>query len=210
MNGRATDWIRPPGPVAPGLRVGLFGGSFNPAHEGHLHASKLALKSLGLDYVWWLVSPQNPLKPESGMAPIEERIAGARRLSRHCPRIRITGIENELGTRYTIDTVARLKRRFPQLRFVWIMGSDNLVTFHRWRKWPDLVRSLPIAIVRRPGTALAPLVSRLARRFGFRAAGKIAGATPPALAILDARRSPESASAIRARLVGRAGCTMLR
>jgi nicotinate-nucleotide adenylyltransferase len=203
VNAKPSEWIRPPGPVAPGLRVGLLGGSFNPAHNGHLHASELALKLLGLDYVWWLVSPQNPLKPECGMAPLEARIATARRLVRHCPRIRVTGIEKELGTRYTIDTIARLKQRFSQMRFVWIMGSDNLVTFHRWRRWPDLARSLPIAVVRRPGTALAPLASQLTQRFRVRGAGKLADTAPPVLSVLDARRNPESASAIRSRVVGR-------
>lgn len=210
MNVRASGWIAAPGPVAPGLRVGLLGGSFNPAHKGHLYASELALKSLGLDYLWWLVSPQNPLKSESGMAPLETRIADARRLSRHCPRIRITGIEQDMGTRYTIDTIARLRARFPELRFVWIMGSDNLVTFHRWRRWSELVRSVPIAIVRRPGTALAPLASRLAQRFGLRDARTLADEMPPAICVLDARRRPESASAIRAQLAGRTACTMLR
>lgn len=210
MNAKTSGWIGAPGPVAPGLRVGLLGGSFNPAHAGHLHASELALKALGLDYVWWLVSPQNPLKSQRGMAALDERIASARQLTRRFSRIRVTGIERDLGTRYTIDTIAQFQRRFPGLRFVWIMGSDNLATLDRWRRWPDLVRSIPIAIVRRPGTALAPLASRLVQRFGIRDAAKLSDATPPALAILDGRRRPESASAIRARLVGRADGTMLR
>ncbi|HEY3777150.1 MAG TPA: nicotinate-nucleotide adenylyltransferase [Rhizomicrobium sp.] len=210
MNGGRAEWIRPPGPIAPGLRIGLLGGSFNPAHAGHLHASEIALKRLGLDYVWWLVSPQNPLKPARGMAPLDARLAGARRLVQHSPRIRVTGIEGELGTRYTIDTIARLKGRFPQARFVWIMGSDNLATFHHWRRWPDIVRNLPIAVVRRPGSALAPLASIAAQRFRFRSAGNIADATPPAIVVFDARRRPESATAIRARGVGPTDCAVLQ
>lgn len=204
----SAHWTVPPGPVAPGMRVGLLGGSFNPAHGGHLHASEVALKSLRLDYVWWLVSPQNPLKPVSDMAPLALRIAGARQVAKACPRIRVTGIESDLGTSYTIDTIARLKQRFSDLHFVWIMGSDNLAIFHRWRKWPELAQAVPIAVIRRPGTALAPLASKLVQRFRFGGTGHFAEAPPPAIAILDARRSPESASAIRAKL-GRGDCAVL-
>ncbi|MGH6876624.1 MAG: nicotinate (nicotinamide) nucleotide adenylyltransferase, partial [Rhizomicrobium sp.] len=164
MSARA-NWIMPPGPVAPGLRVGLLGGSYNPAHEGHLHVSDVARKRLGLDYIWWLVSPQNPLKPARGMASLGDRLSGARVLAHRHPRIRVTDIEARLGTRYTLDTIARLQQRFPQLRFVWLMGSDNLVTFHRWRNWQELARRIPIVVVMRPGTTLAPLTAKAARRF---------------------------------------------
>jgi nicotinate-nucleotide adenylyltransferase len=193
------------------LRVGLLGGSFNPAHEGHLHVSDVALKRLGLDYVWWLVSPQNPLKPASGMAPLPDRLAQVRLLTRRAPRIRVTGIEACLNTRYTIDTIIRLERRFPQLRFVWLMGSDNLVTFHRWRKWQELAKRIPIAVVMRPGTTLAPLKAKAARRFParIRSERRLADAHPPALVVLDARRSPASATAIRTGALGRHGCGML-
>ncbi len=158
-----SDWIAPPGPVENGLRIGLLGGSFNPAHEGHSHASELALKQLGLDYVWWLVSPQNPLKESRGMAGIAERLEGARKFNRH-PRVIVTDIEHRLGTRFTIDTLRALKQRFPQLRFVWLMGSDNLVQIPRWRNWQEIFASVPVAVVARPGTTLAALSSKAASR----------------------------------------------
>jgi nicotinate-nucleotide adenylyltransferase len=199
-------WIKPPGPVAPGMQVGLLGGSFNPAHEGHLHVSDVALKRLGLDYVWWLVSPQNPLKPSRGMASFRERLAAAQAIARHHPRARVSDLENRMATRYTIDTVTRLQRRFPQLHFVWLMGSDNLVTFHRWRNWQQLMRRIPIAVVMRPGTSLAPLRSKAALRFAgarCRSEQMLARARPPAFAILDARRSPASATELRAKALVR-------
>jgi nicotinate-nucleotide adenylyltransferase len=202
MTGAGANWIRPPGPVAVGLRVGLLGGSFNPPHEGHLHVSEVALKRLGLDYVWWLVSPQNPLKPARGMAPLAERLSWARELTSHAPRIRVTDIERELGARYTVDTIAKLLHRFPVLRFVWLMGSDNLMTFHLWRDWRELARHIPIAVVIRPGSALAPLTAKAAQylsAFKTRNDRCLAAAPPPAFAILEARRSDASATSIRAR-----------
>ncbi len=115
------------------MRIGLLGGSFDPAHEGHLYVSEIARKLLKLDYVWWLVSPGNPLKPEPGA--LATRLARARIAAAHHPFIRVSDIEQRLGTRYTIDTVTALKRRFPRVRFVWLMGSDNLEQFARWRRW---------------------------------------------------------------------------
>jgi nicotinate-nucleotide adenylyltransferase len=183
-----------------GLTIGLLGGSFNPAHEGHLHVCALALKQLRLDYVWWLVSPQNPLKGQEGMAPFATRLASAGLFARH-PKILVTGIENQLGTRFTLDTVKALKRRFPHVRFVWLMGSDNFVQLPRWRSWKDIVRAIPIAIVTRPGTALAARNSKAAIRFKNRfvpANARFARRTPPAITTLDAaRRNPISATAIR-------------
>ena len=208
MTDARANWIKPPGPVAAGLRIGLLGGSFNPAHEGHLHVSDVALKRLGLDYIWWLVSPQNPLKPEHGMASLDERLACARQITSHSPQIRVTDIEAQLGTRYTIDAVTQLTRRFPMPRFVWLMGSDNLMTFHRWRNWQALAHRIPIAVVIRPGTALAPLVSKAARYLAsFKVSDErsLAATRPPAFAILDARRNAASATAIRARVL--AGAT---
>jgi nicotinate-nucleotide adenylyltransferase len=199
-----ANWIVPPGPVSPGLRIGLLGGSFNPAHEGHLHVSDVALKRLGLDYVWWLVSPQNPLKPARGMASLDDRIESARRLTRHVPRIRVTDLEARLGTRYTVDTVLRLEQRFAEVHFVWLMGSDNLMTFHLWHNWQQLARLIPIAVVMRSGTTRAPLASKAAQRFAiFKIAGErgFAVTRPPALAVLDARRSSASATAIRAQVL---------
>jgi nicotinate-nucleotide adenylyltransferase len=199
-------WLRPPGPVAPGLRIGLLGGSFNPAHEGHVHASEVALKRLGLDYVWWLVSPQNPLKRVGETAPLERRLERARKVARSHPRLRVTDLEAQMGTRYTIDTVTRLKRRFPAVRFVWLMGSDNLLSFHRWRNWQRLAMTVPIAIVTRPGTILAPLASEATHRFAIQrslgGARSFAMARPPVLVVLDSRRNSASATVLRERGLG--------
>jgi nicotinate-nucleotide adenylyltransferase len=131
-------------------RIGLLGGSFNPAHRAHRRISLAAIRALALDEVWWLVSPGNPLKPAAGMAPLEARLASARAMARRAP-IRPTAIEAMLGTRYTIDTVRALVRRYPRHRFVWIMGADNLAQFDRWRDWRGIASALPIAVVARPG-----------------------------------------------------------
>jgi len=195
-------WVRPPGPVADGLRIGLLGGSFDPAHAGHLYVSQVARQALGLDYVWWLVSPGNPLKPQPGAWA--SRIAGARALARD-PHIIVTGIERALGTRYTADTVAALQRRFPGLEFIWLMGSDNLEQFARWRRWRAIAAAIPIAVVRRPGSVLAPLKAPLARRLGV--ARQIGPA--PSLVVLDGRRSPLSSTALRQLAVGGAQEAML-
>jgi len=195
-----SDWVSPPGPVENGLRIGLLGGSFNPAHEGHSHASDLAFKQLGLDYVWWLVSPQNPLKDTRGMESFGERLLAAQHFNRH-PRIIVTDIESRLGTRFTINTLRALKRRFPQLRFVWLMGSDNLVQIPRWRNWQEIFANVPVTVIARPGTALAALSSKAATR--FRSAyvppnRHIAVMSPPAWTLLDSRRrNPSSATRLR-------------
>jgi nicotinate-nucleotide adenylyltransferase len=194
-------WLKPPGPVADGLKIGLLGGSFNPAHEGHLHVSEMALKQLGLDYVWWLVAPQNPLKAICGMAPLQDRLAYAAEKFEHHPRIVVIDLERTIGTRYTIDTLRVLKRRFSGVHFVWLMGSDNLESFRRWRRWPDIVRSVPIAVVMRPDTSMVPLHSKPMQRFAHARTTDLRTlpvAHPPAIAILDGCRSPQSASAIRA------------
>jgi nicotinate-nucleotide adenylyltransferase len=146
----------------------LLGGSFNPAHEGHLHISDMAVKKLGLDYVWWLVSPQNPLKPSIGMAPLTHRLAYAAAKFEHNRRIFVVDIERELRTRYTIDTLTKLQRRFPHVQFVWLMGSDNLVSFRRWRRWQDILKRVPVAVVVRPGSVLAPLQAKAAQRVAAR------------------------------------------
>jgi len=188
-------WIRPPGPVAPGLRIGLFGGSFNPAHSGHLYVSLTALRRLKLDYVWWLVSPGNPLKTASGTADFAKRFASAQKIAHH-PRLIVSDIERQLGTRYTIDTVKKLLRRFPQVQFVWLMGSDNLENFHRWRDWQKLAPSLPLAVVQRPGHIMAAVHAAPIRHYGARRMQ--GGAQPPAILILDGARNPESATRLRA------------
>jgi nicotinate-nucleotide adenylyltransferase len=198
---RSAKWLRAPGPVSQGLKIGLLGGSFNPAHEGHLHVSDVALKRLGLDYVWWLVAPQNPLKPQMGMAPLYERLSyAADRFEQH-PRVIVVDVEDTLGTRYTIDTITALQNRFRGVNFVWLMGTDNLASFTRWKRWRDIARRVPIAAVMRPGSTLAPLSSKAARFFCHTRRTDLANfarAKPPALAVIEGPRSKASATAIRA------------
>jgi nicotinate-nucleotide adenylyltransferase len=188
-----TNWLRPPGPVARGLRIGLLGGSFNPAHDGHLYVSEVALRQLGLDYVWWLVSPQNPLKPVSDMAPLADRLAAARALAGRRPRLIVTDLERTFGTRYTIDTLKALNRRFPEVRFVWLMGSDNLEQFHRWQRWAEIAALVPIAVVIRPGSVLTQLHAKAMQRFARRKSLR----KPPAIVPVDGRRNETSATVIR-------------
>ena len=184
-------------------RIGLLGGSFNPAHRGHRHVSLELLARLGLDEVWWLVSPQNPLKDKAGMAPLAARLASARVMARRAP-IRAMPIETELGTRYTVDTLAALGRRYPQHRFLWIMGADNLLHFHRWKRWRDIARQVPIVVAARPqyikGARLAPAMAWL-RRFHRREANAKHWARweLPALVIIKIPLDATSATAIRAR-----------
>ncbi|MBM3565712.1 MAG: nicotinate-nucleotide adenylyltransferase [Alphaproteobacteria bacterium] len=187
-----------------GRRIGLLGGSFNPAHQGHLHISRAALKRLRLDEVWWLVSPQNPLKSARGMGPLAKRAADARRIARH-PRIRVSTVESELGTVYTADTLRRLTRRFPEIRFVWLMGADNLAQIHRWRDWADVFAAMPVAVFARPTYSLRALASVAARQFARvrvpeAAAGALADRRPPSWAFLHIPLSFASATAIRAGL----------
>lgn len=181
------NWLRPPGPVAEGLKVGLLGGSFNPAHEGHLHVADTAIKRLHLDYVWFLVAPQNPLKPVAGMMPLDRRLASARTLAGHNRHLVVSDLEQTLGVRYTIDTIRVLNARFPRVRFVWLMGSDNLEQFHRWRRWEEIGGQVSIAVVLRPGSTLAPLRAKAMKRLR------------PCITIVDGRRNEASATAIRAR-----------
>jgi nicotinate-nucleotide adenylyltransferase len=182
------------------LRIGLLGGSFNPAHQGHMHVSKAALRALGLDYIWWLVSPQNPLKSKHAMGPLERRVTIASKLAQH-PRVIVTVIENELGTIYTADTLKALLRRFPAAHFVWLMGSDNLVQIPHWRDWRTIFAMMPVAVVSRPGTALKALTGKAAQIFTkARAPADIFLATryPPAWTVIDARHDRTSATQIRA------------
>ncbi|WP_225205713.1 nicotinate-nucleotide adenylyltransferase [Novosphingobium huizhouense] len=184
------------------IHTGLLGGSFNPAHGGHRRISLFVAGALALDEVWWLVSPGNPLKPGDGMAPLAARVASARAQARRAP-IRVTAIERELATRFTIDTLRALKRRYPRRRFVWIMGADNLAQFHRWRDWRGIAREMPIAVVARPGydaSALASPAMAWLRRWRRRSGQKFDGASgsAPALTILRFDPDPRSASDIRA------------
>lgn len=155
--------VRPP-QVAAGQCIGLLGGSFNPPHEGHRHISEIALNYIGLDKVWWLVTPGNPIKSHDGLTALHQRIEAARDVSAH-PRIEVTGFEAAMPTSYTAETVSFLRRRFPGVHFVWLMGADNLVSFHRWQKWQDIFMTLPVAILDRPGYHLKALASPAAHRF---------------------------------------------
>ncbi|MCZ8018905.1 nicotinate-nucleotide adenylyltransferase [Novosphingobium sp.] len=182
-------------------RIGLLGGSFNPAHGGHRRISLFALEALGLDAVWWLVSPGNPLKPSAGMAPLAARLGSARKQSRRA-RIVPTAIERELGTIYTVDTLAALRRRYPRNRFIWLMGGDNLAQFHRWRDWRRIARTMPIAVIARPGydglAAASPAAAWLGRyRRSAASFANRAGWSAPALIHLRFDPDPRSATAIR-------------
>jgi nicotinate-nucleotide adenylyltransferase len=189
-------------PHVPGQRIGLFGGTFDPPHEAHLAACLLALKRLALDRVWWLVTPGNPLKDTSGLAPLEERVAAARALARH-PRIDVTGIEAEIGVRYSYDTIRYLASHCPGVRFVWIMGADNLRSFHRWQQWRGIAGLVPIAVIDRLGPSLYAMGSvtaqALARqRVPERAAASLPLRRPPAWVFLHGLKSPLSSTALRA------------
>lgn len=183
------------------IRTGLLGGSFNPAHRGHRRISLFARDALGLDEVWWLVSPGNPLKPAKEMAPLGARVRSARAQARRAP-IRVTAIERQLGTRYTIDTLRALVRRFPRREFVWLMGADNLAQFDRWKDWRRIARTMPIAVIARPGydaAAFASPAMAWLRRFE-RPASSFAQAgewRAPALILLRFDPDPSSATALR-------------
>ena len=189
-------------PHAPGLKIGLFGGSFNPAHEGHRAASLIALHRLGLDRVWWLVSPANPLKNSQDLASLSARTGAARERARH-PRIEVSAVEAAIGARYTYETIRYLKRRCPGVHFVWIMGADNLATFHRWQRWREIAENVPIAIIDRPGSTLSathsPAAVALApyRRDESRSL-TFATQKPPAIIFLHGPRSALSSTVLRA------------
>lgn len=186
-----------------GRRVGLLGGSFNPAHEGHRHVSLLAMKRLGLDHVWWLVSPQNPLKPRRGMASLAERLVGARRVAKH-PRIHPTAIEAELGTSFTAMTLDGLHRRFPRTRFVWLMGADNLTQIPKWQNWTLIFETTPVAVFNRHPYSLRALNGKAAQRYrrnriGQRRARQLPDMEPPAWVFFQNPLNPVSATEIRRR-----------
>ena len=179
------------------MRIGLLGGSFNPAHGGHRKVSLFALDALGLDEVWWLVSPGNPLKSKEGMAPLAARVRSAAAQARRAP-IRVTAIERELGTRFTVETLAKIGARYAKHDFVWLMGSDNLAQFHRWKDWRDIARQMPIAVIARPGydaTAIASPAMAWLRRYRVSAARFRNGASGSAPALVTLRFDPDSRSA---------------
>jgi nicotinate-nucleotide adenylyltransferase len=184
------------------MRIGLFGGTFDPPHAAHRAACLLALHRLALDRVWWLVTPGNPLKDTRGLAPLEQRVAAAQALAHH-PRIDVTDLEAQLGTSYTYKTVSYLVRRCPEVRFVWIMGADNLRSFHRWQRWRGIAELMPMAIVDRLGPSLyagaGAAGTALARfRIPEAAAKSLPGRTPPAWVYLHGLKSPLSSTALRA------------
>ncbi|MEL6242896.1 MAG: nicotinate-nucleotide adenylyltransferase [Pseudomonadota bacterium] len=184
-----------------GQTIGLLGGSFDPAHPGHAHITREALKRFGLGRVWWLVSPGNPLKSR-GPAPLDERVARARMIMRD-PRVTVTDIEGHLGTRYTAQTLAELKARYPGVRFVWLMGADNLASFHLWQDWQWIMESAPVGVLARPGMRISARMSRAARlyahyRIGGRASHLLARAEAPAWCFVNVPMVAHSSTAIRA------------
>jgi nicotinate-nucleotide adenylyltransferase len=188
-------------PFGRGQRIGLYGGSFNPAHDGHRHVSVAALRLLGLDAVWWLVTPANPLKDGRELAPLAERARFAARVAAH-PRIAVSCAERAFGTRFTADFVRILRQRAPDVRFIFLMGSDNLATFHRWERWQEIVQSVPLAVFNRPGSLAAPLSAPAAQaiarsRVDASDAPFLAELAPPAWAFLVAPRTALSSTALR-------------
>lgn len=185
------------------LRIGLLGGSFNPAHEGHRLASLAALRRFRLDRVWWIVTPGNPLKAAAGLPAMPARLAAARAVAAH-PRIDVTGFEAALGTRWSVDTVRYLKRRCPGTRFVWIMGADIMAELHRWRRWRAFIEALPIGVVDRPGSTFNAARGRAATlmargRLRESEAGRLADTEPPAFVFIHGPRSTLSSTRLRAR-----------
>jgi nicotinate-nucleotide adenylyltransferase len=196
-----ADLVRLPA-FQPGMRIGILGGSFDPPHRGHLAVSLVGLKALSLDQVWWLVSPQNPLKPNAPSKDLARRIEAARALVRH-PRIHVTGIEAALGTTYTADTFRKLLPRLPGVDLVWMMGADGLAGFHHWRDWQAIAASIPFAVFNRPGSALRALSSPAARslsayRIPETAAAALARTPAPAWVFLSKPHIALSSTALRA------------
>jgi nicotinate-nucleotide adenylyltransferase len=184
------------------MRIGLFGGTFDPPHLAHLGAALLALRRLKLDRIWWLVTPGNPLKNTSGLAPLQKRLAAARALARH-PRIDVSGLEAVIKTRYTYDTILWLKARCPGVRFVWVMGADNLRSFHRWQRWREIAKLVPIVVIDRLGPSLyagaSPAGQALRHsRIPEHNAASLPGRKPPAWAFLHGLKSALSSTALRA------------
>ena len=184
-----------------GQAIGLLGGSFDPAHGGHAHITREALKRFGLDRVWWLVSPGNPLKA-SGPAPIEQRMVRARDVMRH-PRVEITDIERQLGTRYTAQTLRALQSRYLGVRFVWLMGADNLAQFHHWQDWRWIMENVPVGVLARPGDRISARLSPAAQLYrGYKIAGRhshvLARSAAPAWCFVNVAMNAQSSTKIRA------------
>jgi len=189
-------------PAAPGQRIGLLGGSFDPAHAGHLHVTTWAIKALRLDRVWWLVSPGNPLKADAP-ADLSRRMAAARALV-DGRKVAVTDLEARLGTRHTAAALTALCHRYPGVRFVWLMGADNLAGFHRWDRWQAILRMVPVCVLARPGEQLRAGLSPAARAFATsrvpqRDAGRLARMRPPAWTLLSGPMLDLSSTELRAR-----------
>jgi len=194
------DWLKLPH-VEAGNRIGIFGGSFNPPHSGHRLVAETVLKRLGLDQVWWLVTPGNPLKSHSDLAPLEMRLHRTSALADH-PRMKVTAYESVLGSPYTARTVEMLCRLRPGVRFVWVMGADNLAGFHRWQNWRSIMGQIPVAIVNRPGASLSVLSAPMAKAFEkYRLpedeAELLPDLSPPAWTFLHAPLDPASSTELR-------------
>jgi len=188
--------------VEAGMVVGLFGGSFNPPHEGHVLVADTAIQRLGLDQLWWMVTPGNPLKDHNNLAPLADRIAMSEAIA-HNPRIKVTAFEKALRQSYTARTLEIVQARNRDIRFVWIMGADNLKSFHRWQNWQKIARTFPIAVIDRPGSTLAYLSSRMAKTFDYARideddARRLPFHRAPAWTFIHGPRSSMSSTALRA------------
>lgn len=184
-----------------GLRIGLLGGSFNPAHEGHLHVSRQALATLELDFVWWLVSPQNPLKDRQELAPFEDRLAGAKLMAGDSKMV-VFSPEQSLGTKFSYDVIVALGETCPHTHFVWLMGADNMVQFPAWRNWRRICEIVPIAVFDRPGYSLPALTGEMAQSFAkhrlaAHQASSLADLDPPVWTFISCQLHPQSATKIR-------------
>lgn len=196
----ATDYLKMPH-VEPGMRVGLFGGSFNPPHAGHELVADIALRRLKLDQLWWMVTPGNPLKSRNQLAPLAERIALCEKIA-HDPRIKVTAFEQALGQSYTARTLEKVRQKNRGVRFVWVMGADNLKNFHLWQNWQTIAKTFPIAVIDRPGATLAYLSSKMAKTFDYARvdeedAASLASRPAPAWTFIHGPRSPLSSTALR-------------
>lgn len=183
-----------------GMVIGLLGGSFDPAHLGHVHLTRQAMARMGLDAVWWLVTPANPLKARQP-APLADRLARAKAVMQH-PRVKITALEARLGTRTTADTIDRLRAIYPGVQFVWLMGADNLVQFHKWGRWRDILRSVPVGVLARPGSGIAARLSVAAQAFRTRRVSRgetLRGHKPPVWCFVNMPMNDASSTEIRAR-----------
>lgn len=188
--------------VESGMKVGLFGGSFNPPHQGHALVAEIALRRLGLDQLWWMVTPGNPLKSKRELAPLDKRIALSEQIAEN-PRIKVTAFEASYNVRYTADTLALVRARNQGVNFVWVMGADNLAQFHQWQNWHEIAMTMPIAVIDRPGSTLSLVSSVMAKTFDYarideREAARLARMRAPAWTFIHGPRSSLSSSAIRA------------